>query len=113
MNANELIEREQKSLLQLFGSLTDYQQAHYLKGLLSGYGFTGEVECLGGNLYGVVCELPSELHAVLTSELIAIYSGELCETMLDSLQLDQMTNLSLSNRVKVASFMMATYVLNN
>ena len=113
MMTNELIKREQKELLQLFESLSDYQQAHYLKGLLDGFGLDGEVTCLGGNLYGVVCQITPELHAVLTSEVVTINKGELCEELIDHLELEQMTNLPLRNRVRVASFMMATYVLNN
>lgn len=88
---------------------TPEHRAYTLQGRMHAHGFSGRVEGLGGQLYGVVFDLPNKLHAVLTDEVLTINKGELLEENIDNLNLEQLEHLEEAERLRLASFVLHWY----
>lgn len=84
-------------------------RAYTLQAKMHAHGFSGRVEGLGGQLYGVVIDLPNKLHAVLTDECLSINKGELLEENIDNLNLSELGHLEESERLRLASIVLHYY----
>lgn len=93
-----------------YASLGNKALAIYLQKVMSELGQSnGELVGLGGNLYGIFYQLPNDLHAVLTDEVLTINKGELLEENIDNLQLNELTHLPLRERLRLAVMVLNYY----
>jgi len=88
---------------------TEENKAYELQAKIHAHGFSGRVDGLGGQLYGVVFDLPNNLHAVLTEEALTINKGELLEQNIDNLQLSELDHLEEAERLRLASIVLHYY----
>ena len=88
---------------------TEENKAYELQAKMHAHGFSGRVDGFGGELYGVVIDLPNKLHAVLTEEALTINKGELLEENIDCLQLSELEHLEEEERLRLASIVLHYY----